>query len=163
MRFNPLVPFRSNAMTRSGNGPRSVFGTDIDDWFNRFFELDATDRFGRFADFAPSIDVSESETHFTMKADLPGIEQEDVHLELHDDVLTLKGERHSETEEGEGENKRVVERSYGSFQRAMRLPFTPSENDVETHYEKGVLTVKIAKPEDAETAAKRIPIKGKWV
>ena len=163
MRFNPLVPSRSSAMTRSGNGPRSVFGTDIDDWFNRFFELDAADRFGRMADFAPSMDVSETDTHIIMKADLPGVEKDDLHLELLDDLLTIKGERHQETEEGEGENKRVIERSYGSFQRAMRLPFAPSEDDVETHYEKGVLTVKIAKPETSDSAAKRIPIKGKWV
>lgn len=163
MRLNPLVPFRSNAMQRSGNGPRGAFGTDLEDWFNRFFDTGAIDHLRPFADFAPSMDVSETDTHFIMKADLPGIEKENLHLELHDDLLTVKGERREETAEGEGENKRVVECSYGSFQRAIRLPFTPSEKDVETHYEKGVLTVKIAKPEDAPKTAKKIPIKGKWV
>lgn len=163
MRFNPLVPFRSGAIKRSGNGPRSFFGTDMDELMSRFFELDAADRFGGFADFAPSIDVTETDTQIILKADLPGVEQDDVHLELHDDMLTLKGERNEETEEGEGEDRRVVERSYGSFQRSMRLPFSPSEDEIETNYKKGVLTVKIAKPENTESAAKRIPIKGKWV
>lgn len=163
MRFSPLVPFRSNPVKRSGAGLRSPFGTDIDDLWNRLFELDTTDRFGSLADFAPSVDVSETDTQIIVKADLPGVEKDDVHLELQDDVLTIKGERNEETEEGEGEDRHVIERSYGSFQRSMRLPFTPAEADIDTRYEKGVLTVKVAKPKDADTAAKKIPIKGKWV
>jgi len=163
MRFSPLVPFRSNALKRSGSGIRSPFGIDIDDLWNRLFELDTTDRFGSLADFAPSVDVSETETQIIVKADLPGVEKDDVHLELHEDVLTIKGERNEETEEGEGEDRHVIERSYGSFQRSMRLPFKPAEEDIDTRYAKGVLTVKVAKPKNADDAAKRIEIRGKWV
>ena len=163
MRFSPLIPFRSSLPARSGGDPFSTLRSEMDDLFSRFFELDTTGRFSGLADFAPSIDVSETESEIVVKADLPGVEQDNVSLELHDDVLVLKGERKQETEAGEGEDHRVIERSYGRFERAMRLPFTPAESDVETRYKNGVLTVKVAKPEKPEDKAKQIPIRGKWV
>lgn len=163
MRFSPLIPFRSNVPSRTGNGPFSDLRSEMDDLFARFFELDTTGRFSGLADFAPSIDVSESESQIIVKADLPGVEKDNINLELHDDVLVLKGERSDESESGDGENRRVIERSYGRFERSMRLPFTPVESDVETSYKNGILTVTVAKPQKAEDKAKQIPIKGKWV
>ncbi len=163
MRFSPLIPFRSNVPSRAGNDPFSALRSEMDDLFAKFFELDTTGRFSGLADFAPSIDVSESEAQIIVKADLPGVDKDNINLELHDDVLVLKGERRDETESGDGEDRRIVERSYGRFERAMRLPFTPREDDVETSYKNGVLTVTVAKPEKPEDKAKQIPIRGKWV
>ena len=161
MQFKPLVPFRSQLPSRSERDPFSAFRLEMDDLFNRFFELDTGGFASELADFAPSVDVSETDTEIIIKADLPGIEEDDIHLELHNDVLRLKGERSEEKEEGEGENRRVVERSFGSFERTMRLPFTPDEKDVTTKYQKGVLKVAIAKPDGEQGGAKRIPINGK--
>ena len=161
MQFRPLVPFRSKLPSRSERDPFSAFRLEMDDLFNRFFEMDASGRPGELINFAPSVDVSETDTNIIIKADLPGIDEDDIHLELHKDVLSLRGERSEEKEEGEGENRRVVERSFGSFERTMRLPFTPGEKDVTTDYKKGVLKVTIAKPKDEQGGAKRIPIKGK--
>lgn len=163
MRFRPLVPFRSRLQARSGSDPFSAYRTEMDDLFQRFFEVDTTGRFNQLADFAPSVDVSETDTAIIIKADLPGVGEDDVHLELHDDLLTLKGERNEETEQGEGEDRRIVERSYGRFERVMRLPFTPDEGDVETDYKQGVLTVTVKKPQNDNGGPKKIPIRGKWV
>lgn len=163
MRFSPLIPFRSNVPSRAGNGPFSDLRSEMDDLFARFFELDTTGRFSGLADFAPSIDVSESESQIIVKADLPGVEKDNISLELKEDVLVLKGERSDESESGQGEDRRVIERSYGRFERSMRLPFTPAESEIDTSYKNGVLTVTVAKPQKPEDKAKQIPIRGKWV
>ncbi len=163
MRFNPLIPFRSNLPTRSTGDPFSTMRTEMDDLFARFFELDTSGRLSGLADFAPNIDVHETDSEIVVKADLPGVEQDQVSLELHDDVLILKGERKEEAKAGEGEDRRVIERSYGRFERAMRLPFAPAEDQIETSYKNGVLTVTVAKPETPEAKATQIPIRGKWV
>lgn len=163
MRFRPLVPFRSSPHSRSGHDLFATFKTEMDDLFDRFFEPRTSAQAGLLAGFAPSIDVSETDTEIIIKADLPGIEEDGVHLELHEDVLTLRGERNEEKEAGEGEDRRIIERSYGRFERSMRLPFAPNEDDIDTNYQKGVLKVTVQKPAEAERATKRIPIKGKWV
>jgi len=145
-RKGPLDPFRALRM-------------DFDQLWDEFFDM-GRPAFSRMAAFSPSVDVSETGKQILVKADLPGMEEKDIDLEIDGDLLTLRGERTEEKEEGEDEHRRVVERSYGRFERSMRLPFVPGEKDVDTSFRKGVLTVKIKKPKALESKARKIAING---
>jgi HSP20 family protein len=94
--------------------------------------------------FAPSVDVSEDDGNFIVTAELPGIQREDVNVELEDDVLTIRGEKRSEREEKK-EKRRFVERSYGTFSRSFTLPANADPERVNAAFKDGVLTVTIGK------------------
>jgi HSP20 family protein len=106
----------------------------------------------------PSVDVKETEGEIVVTADLPGIDEKDITLTLKDGVLAIRGEKTAERKE-EQENYHMMERSYGSFQRSIRLPDTIDEDQVEARFEKGVLTVTLKKRPEAARAHKRIEIK----
>jgi len=106
----------------------------------------------------PALDVKETEKELVVKADLPGIEEKDVHLTIQDGVLTMRGEKKSERKD-EGENYHLVERSYGSFQRSIRLPESIDEDKAVARFDKGVLTVTLPKRPEMVKAEKKIEIK----
>src|SRR5262245_10019613 len=106
----------------------------------------------------PELDVREDDRQLTIEADLPGLEEKDVTLTLRDGVLTIKGERKQEREE-KAESYHMMERSFGSFERSLRLPDTIDENSVEARFDKGVLKVTAAKRPDAVKAERTIAIK----
>ena len=106
----------------------------------------------------PALDVKETEKELVVTADLPGIDEKDVHLTLQDGVLTMRGEKKSERKD-ERENYHLVERSHGSFQRSIRLPETIDEDKVEARFDKGVLTVTLPKRPEMVKAEKKIAIK----
>src|SRR5271165_1556864 len=81
----------------------------------------------------PTIDVKETDSDVVVKADLPGIDEKDINLTIHDGVLSLRGERKSERTD-ERENYQLMERSYGSFQRSIRLPESVDEEKVEARF-----------------------------
>lgn len=158
MRFHPLAPFHRRpgpAVRGDVNDPFGAFRTEIDRVFEDFFN-GAPMRFAE-AGFAPSIDVKETDTRIDIVAELPGLSSDDVEVDLDGDVLTLRGEKKEESEEKD-EHRRVVERRFGAFERALRLPFTPDEKDVKAKFEKGVLTLSIAKPAELSKASKKIAI-----
>jgi HSP20 family protein len=93
---------------------------------------------------APRIDVSESDNEFRITADLPGVTPADVSVTLDDDVLTIRGEKKAQRED-ERQNYHVIERSYGAFQRSLRLPFSAEPGKVQANFEHGVLTVSVPK------------------
>jgi HSP20 family protein len=107
----------------------------------------------------PTLDVKENEKEIVVKADLPGIDEKDINLTIHDGVLSLRGEKKSERTD-ERENYHVMERSYGSFQRSIRLPETIDEDKVDARFDKGVLTVTLPKRADMVKTQKKIEIKG---
>lgn len=110
------------------------------------------------ADWRPAIDVKETETGLTVTAELPGMTEQDVELSVDDDLLTIKGEKKSEsTKEEKGWH--VQERSYGAFARTLQLPFAPRAEDVTAEFAKGVLTVTVPKPPELARPASRIAIK----
>ena len=86
----------------------------------------------------PTLDVEETDKEVVVKADLPGIDEKDINLTIQDGILSSRGEKKKRT--GERENYHVMERSYGSFQRPIRLPETINEDKVEAPFDKGVLT-----------------------
>jgi HSP20 family protein len=106
----------------------------------------------------PALDVKETENELVVKADLPGIDEKDVQLTIQDGVLSMRGEKKSERKD-ERENYHLVERSYGSFQRSIRLPETVDEDKAVARFDKGVLTVTLPKRPEMVKAQKKIEIK----
>lgn len=97
----------------------------------------------------PSVDVTEDDGHYVVTAEIPGAKKGDVNVEVHDGVLTLRGEKRSEREEKK-EKRHYIERSYGSFTRSFTLPSNADPERVEARFEDGVLTVTIAKAEETK-------------
>jgi HSP20 family protein len=94
----------------------------------------------------PAMDLVETEDAFVLRADLPGLSEGDVNLELEDSVLTISGERKAEHEERK-EGYYRVERASGTFSRSLTLPEGVDPEAVSAHFDKGVLEVRIPKPE----------------
>jgi HSP20 family protein len=137
-----------------GNDWRSL-RTDVDRLFEDFFgglsrtAATAQGASQRSAFWAPPVDVSENEDQFLVRAELPGIKQEDIDIELENNVLTIKGERKFERKD-EKENYHFVERSYGSFFRSFTLPRNVDPNGISANFADGVLTIGIPKAEEAK-------------
>jgi len=113
-------------------------------------------RSSRRGQLVPAIDVSEDDGNYVVSAELPGAKKDDVTIECHDHVLTIRGEKKSEREEKK-EKGRYFERSYGAFSRSFTLPSNADPDRIQASFKDGVLTVTIAKTE--ETKAKVISIK----
>jgi HSP20 family protein len=107
-------------------------------------------------EWVPAVDISESDDKITVKAEVPGLDAKDIQISLVGDVLTVKGEKKSEREEKK-ENYHLVERSYGSFSRSLKLPATVDADKIEATYKQGVLTLECPKKE--EVKPKTIDIK----
>lgn len=108
----------------------------------------------------PSMNVSETDNELRITAELPGVSEKDVDVTLDDDVLTIRGEKKFEKEEGkEGENYHFVERSFGRFQRSLRIPHSVKSDQVQARVENGILTVILPKNKDQEKA-RHIRIQG---
>ncbi len=99
--------------------------------------------------FAPALDVEETEDGFTLVIELPGVAAEDVDITLEENVLTISGER-SFYADKEPEGFRRVERSFGRFHRAVRLPDRVAADKVEANYTDGLLTITVPKAEEAK-------------
>jgi HSP20 family protein len=112
---------------------------------------------GTMRRWMPAMDLLESGDDFVLKADLPGLSEEDVTIELEDSTLTISGERKAE-HQAEGEGYYRVERSTGSFSRSLTLPKGVDPEAVSARFDRGVLEVRIPKP--AERKPRRISIGG---
>jgi HSP20 family protein len=93
----------------------------------------------------PAVDIEEKNGKYLLTADLPGVKKEDIHVELHDGYLTLKGERKEEHEEKKKGFYRT-ERVYGSFERSFRVPEGVTEKDIKAKHHDGVLELSIPAP-----------------
>jgi len=108
------------------------------------------------ADWAPTVDISETEAEYAIKAELPEVKKEDVKVTVEDGVLTLQGERKQEMED-KGKKYHRIERSYGRFVRSFTLPDTVDESKVKAEYTDGVLHLHLPKSEKAKP--KQIDVK----
>jgi HSP20 family protein len=117
------------------------FATD----FNRLFDSLFEPRAGAQR-WAPAMDLVETEEHYLLKADLPGMKQEDVAIEFNDGTLTISGERNHGYERKEKGYFRL-ERSFGKFSRSLSLPDGVDADKIAAHFHDGVLEVTIPKPE----------------
>ena len=106
--------------------------------------------------WTPSVDISETDDNFEVRAELPGVAKDDLHVSVRDNLLTLSGEKRQENVDDDAQNYRRVERRYGSFQRKFTLPPEVTTDDIKAEYTDGVLTLSIPKPEVAKPT--EIPI-----
>ena len=107
----------------------------------------------------PSMDLVETQDHFVLKADLPGMTENDVNVELENNVLTISGERKTEHEEQQ-EGYYRLERATGAFSRALSLPEGIDADAVAADFDNGVLTVRIPKPAQAKPRKVKIGVGG---
>jgi HSP20 family protein len=127
------------------------FSREVDRLFDAFFGDE-----GQARRWVPPMDLVEAEDHFVLKADLPGLAEGDVTIEIQDGTLRISGERKSEHEQREKGWYRV-ERSFGSFSRSLTLPDGVDPDAVTAEFDRGVLEVRIPKPEERQP--RRIAIK----
>jgi HSP20 family protein len=132
-----------------------VLRREMDNLWDRFSGERPIEWLG--GEWTPSLDVSETKEKVVMKAEVPGLDPKEIDIALSDGVLTLKGEKKREREEKD-ENYHLVERSYGSFSRSVRLPAEVQEDKVKASYKDGVLTITLPKTERAKERAIKIEV-----
>ena len=124
--------------------------------WNPWRELD--DLFSRIAapseplersSWLPAVDISETDEDYRIEVEIPAIAPENVDVSVRDGVLTISGERHSESESGQGKRHRV-ERRWGKFSRSFRLPVNVDQNAIEARSKDGVLYLTISKRENTQ-------------
>ncbi|HYF48185.1 MAG TPA: Hsp20/alpha crystallin family protein [Planctomycetota bacterium] len=165
MGFGSMVPWRkkNHLPAKQDDRPMDPF-TSLQREMNRLFE-----EFHRGFDLAPfgedlasgwmpRVNVSESDKEICVTAELPGMDEKDIDVQLSGDTLTIKGEKKEEKEEKD-RNWHRVERSYGSFHREIVLPAEVEAEKTEAKFSKGVLTVTIPKSKQAQKEQKKIEIK----
>ena len=135
---------------------------DVSDRLNRMFSRPALPRTNAketmfVADWVPSVDVSETEEGYQIKAEIPDVKKEDVKVTLEKGVLTIQGERKQEKEET-GKKYHRVERSYGSFVRSFTLPDLVDEEKVKAEFKDGVLNLQLPKSEKAKPKAIEVKV-----
>lgn len=127
------------------------------DWWPDIFEPFRS--FGyRVQDFfSPTAEAGSTENDYDISIELPGVKEKDVDISLDDNMLTIKGEKHSKKEEKD-ETRYFSERTYGSFQRTFRLPAEVKAEAIEAHFDDGVLHIKVPKLKGSASSIKKIPI-----
>jgi HSP20 family protein len=130
--------------------------------FNTFFDTPTTSGNGNNAvrRWVPSMDLVETDEHFVLRADLPGLTEADVSIELEDNVLTVSGERQAEHEDKK-EGFYRMERSFGQFRRSLTLPDGVDADGIGATFDKGVLEVRIPKPEERKPRRVNIQVSDK--
>jgi HSP20 family protein len=120
---------------------------EVNRLFNTAFDAPAPGGNGQtLRRWMPAMDLVETEDHFVLRADLPGMSEEDVNIEVEDRVLTVSGERKTEHETTK-EGYHRVERAFGAFSRSLTLPDGVNAEAVEASFDRGVLEIRIPKPE----------------
>lgn len=134
---------------------------EMSDRLNRMFARPATRTNGKetivVADWTPTVDISETDGEYQIKAEIPDVKKEDVKVTLEDGVLTIQGERKQEKEE-KGKKYHRVERSYGSFVRSFSLPDLIDEEKVKAEFKDGVLNLHLPKSEKAKPKAIEVKV-----
>jgi HSP20 family protein len=131
----------------------------MEDFFNGFFSNDYNLPEAAWSkSFAPAFDISETENDIRVKAELPGMDPENIDVNLAGNILTVKGEKKEEQEE-KGENRHRVERRFGAFTRSFRLPAQVDSDKVDASYKEGVLSLTIPKTESAKKKSIKVEVK----
>jgi len=159
--FLPSIWRRGEVARREEDFPFYSLQREMNRLFDNFFQGYDVEPFRlmeeRFAGFTPTIDVREDDDAFTVKAEIPGINEKDIEVQVTDDTITITGEK-KEEQEAKDKDYYCMERSYGSFRRTIRLPKGIECEKVEASFKNGVLTITLPKTEEAQAKAKKIPI-----
>jgi HSP20 family protein len=153
MKLKSLIPVGRDRNTASVFNPFLSLQREVEKLFDDFTR--AWPSVGA-SELVPSTDVTENDKEIQITAELPGLEEMDVQINVADGVLTIKGEKKAEKEEKD-KNYRLVERSYGSFSRSIELPAGVNPDAIKATITKGVLTVVVPKPAPAQV--KKIDVK----
>jgi len=159
MSLRSLIPVGRDRLTTLKAEPFFSLQREIDrlfDDFARGFPTLTSFGNGNGGKLMPSVDVVETDKEIEITAELPGLEEKDVQLNVADNILTIRGEKKAEREEKD-KDYRLVERSYGSFERTLELPPGVDADAIKANIAKGVLKVTVPKP--APKQAKKIEVK----
>lgn len=130
---------------------------ELSDRLSRAYEPSSREQALTVFDWAPAVNISETEKAFLVKADLPDVKKEDVKVTHENGVLTVEGERRQEKRE-EGEKFHRVESSYGKFMRRFTLPETADAEQIEASFKDGALTVTIPKAQAKAPKSRQIAV-----
>jgi len=160
MRIHSLIPWRPAAYAPVAHpSVRSFWPAEFDRFFDEAFRGFGLPTTGQEApSFAPRVDVTETDEAYTVRADLPGLEEKDIQVSLEEGVLTIQGQHETQNEQDE-KGVRWVERAKGSFHRAIQLPAEVDADKVAASYKQGVLTVTLPKRPEPKPEVRTIPIK----
>lgn len=159
--FNALVPWRNSKSEVKRDeffDPFVSFRREMDRMFDRFFDGLPASTGTAWQGIAPAVDIDETDKEMVITAELPGVSDKDVEVNLAGDVLTIKGEKKSEKEQKNGDST-YVERRFGSFARSVRLPFEVKDGEVDARFKDGVLTISLPKPAEMQRSVRRIDVK----
>ncbi len=131
-----------------------AFRRSISNLFDDFFSIKPVSLFE--TDWMPSIDVHEDANGFYVKAEIPGMDEKNIDVNIENNFLTIKGEKTEEKREGDDKRYLVTERKFGSFQRTLRLPEGIKTDKIKANFKNGVLTIDI--PRDKAEEPKKIKI-----
>lgn len=164
MALRSLLPFHGGRSVEPTLDPFFSLHRDVNRAFEDMFKgigaLPAV--WGGNGVATPKIDVKETEKGLEVSAELPGVDEKDIELEIDDDILTIRGEKKLEKEEkDEKSGYHLMERSYGSFARSIRLPYPVKPESVTADFGKGVLKIACPRPAEAASATRKIPIQSR--
>ncbi len=164
MVWNPLMPIRrsSNIRSSSGDDPFALMRREMDRAFDDFLRGWASPGAALPEGvLSPRVNVVENDKGLEVTAELPGVDQKDIDVDLSEGMLTLKAEHREEKEEkGENERYHLFERVYGTFMRRFAIPFEPDADHVEASFDKGVLRVWIPRSPESQKQSRKIQISG---
>jgi HSP20 family protein len=109
------------------------------------------------ADWAPTVDITETDSAYMIKGEIPGVNKEDVKVTIEDGMITMRGERKQEKEEKDKKYHRI-ERSYGSFLRSFRVPDDVDENAVKAEFKDGMINVTLPKSDKSKPKSINVSI-----
>lgn len=156
MNLRSLIPVSRERGVAGSVSPFLSLQREIDRLFDDFSRGFPTLGGSDVAKLMPSMDVTETDKEIEISTELPGLEEKDVQINVADNLLTIRGEKKAEKEEKD-KNYRLVERSYGSFERTLELPDGVDADAIKATIAKGVLKVTVPKPAPAQ--AKKIEVK----
>jgi HSP20 family protein len=150
MARNPLTPYRGGGLLGGGLDPLFSLHRDMNRLFDEVmgggpsYAGGQGGQNGQGQIISAHLSVSETENEIRVAAELPGMREEDIDVSLNDDILTIRGEKRMERQD-EKETFHFVERSFGTVQRSVRLPFPVDPDQVKASFDNGVLTVTLPK------------------
>lgn len=154
----PLKKRNSLAVQKEEWNPFISIQQSMNQLFDDFFQGPSYAGAGSFAQSFPVVDIHDKGKNLVIKAELPGMDMKDVHIYIHDKVLTIRGEKKQEKEEKSHRSLRV-ERSYGSFYREIELPCLVEDEKIHAEYKHGVLKITLPKCSKVLEETKRIDVK----